>query len=73
MKRRLATLILTITLAAPLGISGPAAAQGGGCEAFGQNIAFLATSYGSGFGQMAASTAPLNDTVTDEQDALCDE
>lgn len=71
MKRRIAALILAVVLASPLAIVQPASAQGDGCREFGENIAFLATSFGSGFGQMAASGAPLNDTVEMEQDALC--
>jgi hypothetical protein len=71
MKRRIVVTVLAIVMSGLMGIAQPAAAEGGGCAAFGQNIAFLATNFGRNFGQMASSTAPLNDTVETEQDALC--
>ena len=43
----------------------------GGCKAFGQNIAGLATTLGSVFGQTASGSAPLNNTVQQEQQAFC--
>ncbi len=71
MKRIGLLLVVSAFMAAMLAFAGPASAQGG-CKAFGQNIAFLATSLGEGFGQAAAGSAPLNDTVEQEQTALCD-
>jgi hypothetical protein len=50
----------------------PAAAQGGGCKAFGQNIAGLAQNFGPIFGLTASSNAPLNGVVEAEQNAFCD-
>jgi hypothetical protein len=72
MKRKIVTLILAVLLASPLISTQPVVAQGGGCQAFGQNIAFLAQNLGPVFGQTAAGGAPLNDTVEMEQDLLCD-
>jgi hypothetical protein len=72
MKRKIvASFIGMLTLSGVMSVAQPAAAQDGGCAAFGQNISILATSFGVGFGQTAASTAPLNDTVETEQAAFC--
>ena len=71
MKRISLLLVVSAVMAAMLVFAGPASAQGG-CKAFGQNVAFLATSLGEGFGQAAAGSAPLNDTVEQEQTALCE-
>lgn len=71
MKRRIAALILAVVLASPLAVAQPATGQGGGCSEFGQNIAGLGQTLRPVFGQTASSGAPLNDTVEDEQDALC--
>jgi hypothetical protein len=69
-KRRIVVTVLAIVMSGLMGIAQPAAAQGGGCAAFGENISFLATNLGRDFGQTASSTAPLNDTVEAEQDVL---
>lgn len=75
---RLRRMFLMITAAvmmvAMVTLVGPVSAQGGhtNCKAFGQNIARLATSLGGAFGQTAAASAPLNDTVDAEQAALCE-
>lgn len=63
--------LVSAVMAAMLVFAGPASAQGG-CKAFGQNVATLATALGKGFGQTAAGSAPLNDTVEQEQTALCE-
>ena len=65
-------LLFTVSMvvAAVLVFAGPASAQGG-CKAFGQNIAPLATTLGSVFGQTASGSAPVNDTVEQDQQALC--
>jgi hypothetical protein len=70
MRRILLMLTVAAVMAAMLVFAGPASAQGG-CKAFGQNIAGLATSLGNVFGQTAAAGAPLNDTVETEQARLC--
>lgn len=70
MKRIGLLLVVSAVVAAMLVFAEPASARGG-CKAFGQNIAFLATSLGGGFGQTAAGSAPLNDTVEREQAAFC--
>jgi hypothetical protein len=57
-------------VAAMLMFAGPASAQGG-YKAFGQNIAGLATTLGPVFGQTASGSAPLNDTVEQEQQTFC--
>lgn len=74
MKRALQMLTVATVMAALLMFAGPASAQGEhtGCRAFGQNIAGLATTLGGTFGQTAAASAPLNDTVETEQTALCE-
>ena len=72
MVRRVITLVtVALVMAAMMVFAGPASAQGGGCKAFGQNVAGLAQSNGSGFGQAASGSAPLNDTVEAEQQANC--
>ena len=72
MVRRVITLLtVAAMMAAMVVFAGPASAQGGGCKAFGQNVAGLAQSNGSGFGQAASGSAPLNDTVEAEQQANC--
>ena len=70
MRRILLMLTVAAVMAAMLVFTGPASAQGG-CKAFGQNIAGLATSLGKVFGQTAAAGTPLNDTVETEQAGLC--
>lgn len=74
MKRILLMLVMATIMTAMLAFSSPALAQGGhtSCKAFGQNIAGLATALGGAFGQTAAASAPLNDTVEAEQAALCE-
>lgn len=74
MKRIFLMLTVTVLLTAMVALAGPAFAQGGhtSCKAFGQNIAGLATTLGGSFGQTAAASAPLNDTVNTEQAALCE-
>lgn len=74
MKRIFLMLTVASVMATMLVVAGPASAQGGhtGCRAFGQNIAELATNLGGTFGQTAAASAPLNDTVDAEQAALCE-
>ena len=72
MVRRVITLVtVALVMAAMMVFVGPASAQGGGCKDFGQNVAGLAQSNGSGFGQAASGSAPLNDTVEAEQQANC--
>jgi type IV secretory pathway VirB2 component (pilin) len=71
-KRRLVATLLAAVVSATIVFSQPAAAQGGGCAEFGQNISFLGPLLGPVFGQTAASTAPLNGTVEEEQDVFCD-
>jgi len=71
MKRIILLLAVGAIVAAMLVFAGPASAQGGGCKAFGQNIAGLATTLGPVFGQTASGSAPLNDTVEQEQQAFC--
>jgi hypothetical protein len=70
MSRLILLLAVGAIFAAMLMFAGPASAQGG-CKAFGQNIAGLATTLGPVFGQTASGTAPLNDTVEQEQQAFC--
>lgn len=73
--RRIFLVLAVASVAATmLVVAGPASAQSGhtSCKAFGQNIAELATSLGRAFGQTAAASAPLNDTVDAEQAALCE-
>ena len=43
----------------------------GSCQAFGRNIAGLATASWEVRPETAAGSAPLNDTVVQEQAALC--
>jgi hypothetical protein len=69
-KRLVLLFTVSMVVAAVLVFAGPASAQGG-CKAFGQNIAPLATTLGSVFGQTASGSAPLNDTVEQDQQALC--
>jgi hypothetical protein len=71
MKRMIAFLLAAVMFAAGLAFAAPTTAQSGGCKAFGQNIAMLATTLGPGFGANASDSAPLNDTVAAEQQALC--
>jgi hypothetical protein len=73
MVRRVITLLTValVMVAMMVVFVGPASAQGGGCKAFGENVAGLAQSNGSGFGQAASGNAPLNDTVEAEQQANC--
>ena len=71
MKRKVVAIVLAGLMSVSMAVGQPAAAQGGGCGEFGQFIAFLATNLGPQFGETASSSAPLNDTVEDEQDALC--
>ncbi len=74
MVRRVITLVTVAAMMAAMMVVvfvGPASAQGGGCKDFGQNVAGLAQSNGSGFGQAASGSAPLNDTVEAEQQANC--
>ena len=71
MKRIILLLAVGAIVAAMLVFAGPASAQGGGCKAFGQRIAGLATTLGPVFGQTASGSAPLNDTVEQEQQAFC--
>ena len=73
MRRRIAAVVVAAALmaAATLGVAAPASAQGGGCAAFGQNVASLAQSLGPTFGQLTSANAPANDLVEAEQDALC--
>ena len=70
MRRLVLVLAVSAIFAAMLMFAGPASAQGG-CKAFGENIAGLATTLGPVFGQTAAGSAPLNDTVEEEQQRLC--
>ena len=70
MRRLVLLLAVSAIVAAMLMFAGPASAQGG-CKAFGQNIAGLAKTFGPVFGQTASGSAPLNDTVQQEQRALC--
>jgi hypothetical protein len=70
MRRLVLLLTVSAIAAAILMFAGPASAQGG-CKDFGRNIAGLATTLGPVFGQTASGTAPLNDTVEDEQRAFC--
>ncbi len=69
-KRLVLGLAVSDIVAAMLVFAGPASAQGG-CKAFGQNVAGLTTSLGAGFGRAAPGSAPLNDKVEQEQQALC--
>ena len=71
MRRKSLVAILAVVMSLGSAVAVPAAAQGGGCKAFGQNVASLATGFGVGFGQTASSNAPLNDVVEAEQDAFC--
>ena len=71
MTRTMAFLLVAAMLAAGLVFTAPTTAKAGGCKAFGQNIAVLATTFGPGFGANASGSAPLNDTVVTEQQALC--
>lgn len=73
MRVRRMLVVSTAAVMAMVTLAGPVFAQGGhtSCKAFGQNIAGLATSLGGAFGQTAAASAPLNDTVDEEQAALC--
>ena len=71
MKRIIVLLTVSAIVAAMLMSAGPASAQGEGCKAFGQNIAGLATTLGPVFGQTASGSAPLNDTVEEEQQTIC--
>jgi hypothetical protein len=64
-------VLVAVLLGSVVAFAPPAAAQGGGCKAFGQNVAALATGLGSDFGQTTSSNAPLNGVVEAEQDALC--
>ena len=68
--KRLVLLFTVGIVVTMMVFAGPASAQGG-CKAFGQNIATLATTFGPVFGQTASGSAPLNDTVEQEQQALC--
>jgi hypothetical protein len=70
MRRLVLLLAVSAVFAAMLMYTGPASAQGG-CKAFGENIAGLAKSFGPVFGEMASGSAPLNDTVEQEQQAFC--
>ena len=70
MRRKVAVVLLAVTLSGSVAAIQPTEAEAG-CKAFGQNIAFLGQLLGRDFGQTAASTAPLNDTVEQEQGALC--
>jgi hypothetical protein len=63
-------LAVSAIVAAMLMFAGPASAQGGG-KAFGKNIAVLATMLSPEFGQAASGSAPLNDTVEQEQQTFC--
>ncbi len=69
-KRLVLLFVVSMVVAAMLVFASPASAQGG-CKAFGQNIAGLAKALGPIFGQTASESAPLNDTVEQEQQALC--
>ena len=70
MRRLVLLLVVSAIFAAMLVFAGSASAQGG-CKAFGQNIGVLATTFGPLFGEMASGSAPLNDTVEQEQQAFC--
>jgi hypothetical protein len=70
MRRIVLLLAVSAIVAAMLVFTGPASAQGG-CKAFGHNISGLATTLGPVFGQTASGSAPLNDTVEEEQQTLC--
>jgi hypothetical protein len=70
MRRLVLLLTVSAIVAAMLMFAGPASAQGG-CKAFGQNIAGLATTLGPFFGDTASGTAPLNDTAEQEQKTYC--
>jgi hypothetical protein len=70
MRRLVLLLAVSAIVAAMLMFAGPASAQGG-CKAFGQNIAGLATTLDPVFGQRASGSAPLNDTVEQEQQTIC--
>jgi hypothetical protein len=72
MKRIVVLVVASALIALMLVFAGPASAQGGGCGAFGQNVATLGQTLGATFGQVASAGAPLNDTVEVEQEALCD-
>lgn len=74
MKRRIAvTLLAMLMMFGSMAGGQAAAAQGGGCKEFGQNVAFLAQFLEPGlFGQTVSSNAPINETVVGaEQDLLC--
>ena len=71
MKRIVMLAVVSSIVLMMLTFAGPASAQGGGCAAFGQNVATLGQSLGGTFGQVASAGAPLNDTVEAEQQALC--
>jgi hypothetical protein len=73
MKRRIVVALLAVVMmAGTTATAQPATAQGGGCKAFGQNVANLATALGPVFGQTVSSNAPINEAVVEaEQDALC--
>ena len=70
MRRPILLLTVSAIFTAMLMFANPASAQGG-CKAFGQNISGLATMLGPVFGQAASGSAPLNDTVEQEQQAFC--
>lgn len=74
MKRIFLMLTVAVVMTAMLAFAGPAVTQGGhtNCKAFGEHIARLATTFGGTFGQTAAASAPLNDTVDAEQAVLCE-
>lgn len=72
MRRKFLVAILAVVMSLGSAVAVPAAAQGEGCRAFGQNVAFLATGLGVAFGQTASSNAPLNGVVEAEQNALCE-
>ncbi len=71
MRRRIAAAMLALAIASTTAMVQPAAAQGGGCQAFGQHVAELATTLGRDFGQTASSNAPLNGVVEAEQNQFC--
>ena len=72
MNRMVVAFVLVVAmLVGGFAFAAPTSVQAGGCKAFGQNIASLATTFGPGFGANAAGSAPLNDTVVAEQTALC--
>ena len=73
-RRMFVVFTAAVMMVAMVALADPVFAQGGhtSCKAFGRNIAGLATSLGGAFGQTAAASAPLNDTVDAEQAALCE-